>query len=296
MRQRASSSRRSSAYKRKLRNISRKIEDFEHYIGKDLYTVDFDDRMMEEFDYFLRKSSKNLRRATIKTLGDQVRQALNSAKNDGYNVDMRYRDYSFPKEDAVAVVLTTNEIQQIFELKRLSEEQENARFWFIFGCWTGLRFSDLKRVEAINFTKENYVEIRTQKTNTNVLIPAHWMIKELMKTFAAELPTLNTQQSFNMIVKRLCRKAKINDKVLVERHEGTRFVRKQFPKWQLIAAHTARRSFATNAYLAGIPTARIMLLTGHKTEEAFFKYIKIDKKENAKILSEHPFFYKISYM
>jgi hypothetical protein len=33
-----------------------------------------------------------------------------------------------------------------------------------------------------------------------------------------------------------------------------------------------------------------MLLTGHKTEEAFFKYIRIGKEENARELSEHPFF------
>ena len=35
---------------------------------------------------------------------------------------------------------------------------------------------------------------------------------------------------------------------------------------------------------------RIMLLTGHKTEQAFFKYIRIEKEENAKILAEHIFF------
>lgn len=35
---------------------------------------------------------------------------------------------------------------------------------------------------------------------------------------------------------------------------------------------------------------RNKLLTGHKTEEAFFRYIRISKKENATVLSEHPFF------
>jgi hypothetical protein len=35
---------------------------------------------------------------------------------------------------------------------------------------------------------------------------------------------------------------------------------------------------------------RIMLITGHKTEQAFFRYIRVEKKENAKALSELPFF------
>jgi len=61
-------------------------------------------------------------------------------------------------------------------------------------------------------------------------------------------------------------------------------------KWELITVHTARRSFATNAYLAGVPTISIMKITGHRTESAFMKYIKISQEQNADLLSSHPFF------
>jgi hypothetical protein len=33
-----------------------------------------------------------------------------------------------------------------------------------------------------------------------------------------------------------------------------------------------------------------MLLTGHKTEQSFFRYIRIAKAENALTLADHPFF------
>jgi hypothetical protein len=33
-----------------------------------------------------------------------------------------------------------------------------------------------------------------------------------------------------------------------------------------------------------------MLITGHSTEESFFRYIRINRQENAAILSKHPFF------
>lgn len=38
-----------------------------------------------------------------------------------------------------------------------------------------------------------------------------------------------------------------------------------YSKHQLICTHTARRSFATNTYLAGQQTLNIMAVTGHLT-------------------------------
>ena len=40
-------------------------------------------------------------------------------------------------------------------------------------------------------------------------------------------------------------------------------------KWELITTHTARRSFASNAYLQNVPTISIMKITGHRTEKVF---------------------------
>ncbi len=291
IRQYAATSRRNKPYKNKLRNLALKLERFESFLGKDLYTFDFEDRMMEEFDYFLRNEPQNYRRGTIKGFGQKTSEFLNKARKDGYEIDERYKDYSFPKAEIYTVALTEEEVYRIFNLKRLSQPQKVVRFWFLLSCCTGLRYSDIVRVKDTNFFDDKIV-IRTQKTNNLVVLPLHYIIKELLKDFKGELPNLKTQQNFNKIIKSLCRSAQINDKILIERHEGTKFVRKTVQKWQIISHHTGRRTFATNAYLAGIPTARIMLLTGHKTEEAFFKYIQINKTENASLLSEHPFFLK----
>jgi integrase len=100
----------------------------------------------------------------------------------------------------------------------------------------------------------------------------------------------NSYQNFNKVIKTICKRAGILDKCLIERTIGFKVDSKTFKKCELVSSHTARRSFSTNAYLAGIPTKNIMLLTGHKTEAAFFKYIRISKSENAKLLSEHSFF------
>jgi hypothetical protein len=43
-------------------------------------------------------------------------------------------------------------------------------------------------------------------------------------------------------------------------------------------------------FLAGVPPYRIMLITGHRSEKSFFKYIRITREENAATLAGHPFF------
>jgi hypothetical protein len=53
-------------------------------------------------------------------------------------------------------------------------------------------------------------------------------------------------------------------------------------KATLISTHTARRSFATNAYLSkSLNVYQIMQCTGHKTESSFLKYLKLNGKDFA---------------
>ena len=79
----------------------------------------------------------------------------------------------------------------------------------------------------------------------------------------------------------------------MQRTKGTLTCAETKPKYDLVTSHTARRSFATNAYLAGLPPISIMKITGHKTESSFMKYIKISEKENAIQLKGHEFFNQI---
>lgn len=86
------------------------------------------------------------------------------------------------------------------------------------------------------------------------------------------------------------KKIGFSKKLLYERTIGHTRVSKLIPKYQFISSHTARRSVATNMYLSGILTFRIMLITGHKTEKSFFRYIRITREENVKVLARHKFF------
>lgn len=41
------------------------------------------------------------------------------------------------------------------------------------------------------------------------------------------------------------------------------------PKYKLVASHTARRSFCTNAYKSGMPIKDIITIIGHKSKRVF---------------------------
>ena len=65
---------------------------------------------------------------------------------------------------------------------------------------------------------------------------------------------------------------------------------KHVPKYMLVKTHTARRSFCTNAYLAGVPVIDIMAISTHTTESSFMRYIKVTKEQQADRMAQHPFF------
>jgi len=81
------------------------------------------------------------------------------------------------------------------------------------------------------------------------------------------------------------------DEVFIDsKKRGGVKVAQPFRRCELLCTHTARRSFATNAYKEGVPSLAIMKITGHRTEAAFMRYIQISKEENAVLLAKNAFF------
>lgn len=211
-----------------------------------------------------------------------------------------------------AIYLTPAEIKKLHQLPL---EQGSTlctiRDLFVIGCVTGLRYSDYSRFGP-GHVQSGVINILTKKRDKKVFIPAHKYVMEILKRNKNEIPKPPTLRYFNMKLPEIGLKAGIRTSVMVEvlekvkgepeyllvsdfidcadGPEQRKVVTKQIPKHDLITTHTARRSFATNAYLAGIPTARIMLITGHSTEKSFFRYIRIAAAQNANELKDHDFF------
>lgn len=284
----ASKSKRNRAYKRKYWVLARKLSAYEKLRAVKLMSNSLDILTIEDFFCFL-KDKYPYRSSTLASTLGAIHVIVKYAQNKGYAVNYAFAEYTIHNEDSASVYLTVDEIDIINQLK-LSDSLSIVRDRFLLGCCTGLRYSDYSIVNESNIIK-NTIQIRTRKTGEKVIIPIHSLIFDILERNAGKLPKIHcSQQYFNATVKLICKKAGINSPILIERTEGNKIIKITKNKYQLVASHTARRSFATNMYLAGIATAKIMMLTGHKTESSFFKYIRIAKQENANELSNHPFF------
>jgi len=184
------------------------------------------------------------------------------------------------KEEAEHVYLNEDEIRLITNTK-LDDRLAEIRDLFLIGCWTGLRISDLSRLKTENI-KDGLVSIKTQKTREGVVIPVTDELQAVLDKYPERLPKIPTDQYYNRQLKDVCRLSGLDEPVMAEVRKGDLTVIAPVPKWQLVTSHTARRSFATNLYRRGIPSTQLMFLTGHRTEEAFLKYIKVSKEDNAK--------------
>lgn len=283
----ARNSKRDNKYKRKYRNLARHLINFEKSRGIEVHSDNFNYAICEDFIIYL----KDLGRMhnTIVSIYSSLLHMYRKMNQSGYKVDLSFNDYLINKESTSSTYLSMQEIKHLYNIN-VKGERKIVRDLFIIGCLTGMRYSDYSALTYKNIQGNNIIR-KTKKTGEVVLIPIHPIIKEIIKDYNGQFPEYtNSMQNFNSILKRLCRDAGFNQPVLWERTVGHNIVRKQIKKFELIGTHTARRSFATNAYLSGIPTYRIMMLTGHKSEQSFFTYIQISKKENAEILSEYDFF------
>src|SRR5699024_10070203 len=105
--------------------------------------------------------------------------------------------------------------------------------------------------------------------------------------YNGKLPKPISNQKFNLYLKEISKKVEsLSATVSKTMIRAGKKVSTEYKKWQLVSSHVARRSFATNAYLQGIPTLTIMAVTGHKTEKAFLRYIRLAPSDHAKLLKE----------
>lgn len=250
----------------------------------DFDTIDLDFYLdFKEFLTLDKKFSTN----TIGRIIKSLKTFLNDATERGINENLSFRSKRFKvlTEDSDHVYLSESELNDLFSLDLKNNERlERVRDLFLVGCYTGLRFSDFSVLTKDNI-KGEFIEIETQKTGAKVVIPKHPKLQAIYKKYNQQLPPSISNQKFNDYLKEVCKLVtSLKVKVSTRTTKGGVSVHLTKPKHDLISSHTARRSFATNAYLAEVPPFIIMGVTGHKTEKAFFGYIKITSKEKAKIL------------
>lgn len=205
---------------------------------------------------------------------------------------------SIQKREAENIYLSEKEIAHLFSLEGLSERLEKVRDLFVIGCLTGLRFSDYTTIQPQNIQQVEHggrivpcLVMTTQKTKQKVVLPVvNPMLVSILEKYNMQAPPALSNQKLNKYLKELGKIAGFSQKIEVNEFRAGQHSSKTVEKWELISTHTARRSFATNAFKRGMTAADIMKFTGHTTVASFMKYIKVTSEERAVTLSEHEFF------
>lgn len=259
----------------------------------------------DDLDY-----SENSFGSFIKTIKTVFREArvVDKLHNE---TGIEHRDFKTVSATADAIYLTEEELMQIYHLQITPEKIaetlpkadlrghnierkisacELVRGRWLIGAFTGLRVSDFGRLGEINIDGD-FIRVRTKKTDKPTVIPIHWVVRELLNA-GFDLTTQISDQKINKHIKEIARMAGIDSDIEITQVKGGEIIRTVYKKWELVCTHTARRSFATNAYKAGIHTIAIMKITGHTRETTFLKYIRVSEEENAEALSTHAFFRK----
>lgn len=236
----------------------------------------------------------NDRQFTPNTIASQfsiIKVWLRAAQKAGVVENNDFQSYHTATHDVDNIYLTEEEIKKIYDLDASSLEInsqsqiEETRDLFIIGCYTGLRYSDYHSLPAMNDGDET-ISLRMQKTNETVVIPLHPYVKAIYHKYNGQLPKPIDKGKAIKNIQICARAAGIDSNYTITRVVGGRNETLSKPKWEFISNHTARRSFATNMYLRGIPTISIMAITGHKTESVFMHYIKVDKAQHARIVGQ----------
>jgi integrase len=273
-------------YKQALRVLREFKDDTLKHRSLDFDNIDY--YFYGQFQQYLVK-----RNFATNTIGKHIRTLKTfflEAKERGLMPQFNSKKFRSISEPTDAVYLSVSEIEALYQLD-LSQDRrlEKVRDLFIVACWTGLRFSDFTQIHKENVV-DGCFELKTKKTGEKIAVPIHRQVSSIMGKYEGitknSLPEPISNQKMNNYLKELGRLAGIDEVIATTITRGGITRTTSQPKYDLITTHTGRRSFATNHYLQGFPVIGIMRITGHRTEKAFMKYIKITPRDTADKLRE----------
>ncbi len=273
-----------------------------HYWIKDdaLNNVKLNDITVQDIEGIKhRLITKGRSQNTIKSYVTHMRTFLKRTKELGWHVNTVHSDkrlqVSWEKIET-KIYLSEKEIEAIHKLIVKGYSREALKDMLVFGCDVGQRLSDLVLMTPKSRVGDKLI-LNNKKTGITVVIPLKKRAIEIWDKYDGKLPYGNIdsfnarlQMFFRHIATYHPKMSMYNEERMYAVTQGGKKQQYYYPLHKLISSHIMRRSFATNAYLAGVPIPAIMKITGHLEISTFMKYISIDGEQNASIMQKHPFF------
>lgn len=194
------------------------------------------------------------------------------ARNNGLIAGDPFANYKIRLKKVDRGYLTEEEINKILKKKFATQRLEHVRDIFIFSCFTGLAYIDVKNLTQDNvrtsFDGEMWIMTKRQKTDISVNVPLMKIPQMILDKYKGQLPNgmllpILSNQKVNSYLK------EIGDLCGIKKN---------------LTFHMARHTFATTTTLAkGIPIETVSKMLGHTNIETTQIYARIT---NAKISND----------
>ncbi len=212
---------------------------------------------------------------TIATHHKTIKAYLNIAiKTKLFSADeYPYRWFKVKQIQTKIIFLTLEEIKRVEKLKftKATEHIEKIRDMFVFSCYCGLRFADVRNLQNKDIIKENdeySIETRQEKTGGLITLPISLIFNgkavDVIKKYETDIPheylfpERPSNTTANTSLKLIASLAKI------DKH---------------LTFHVSRHSFGTNLASATSDQFLIMELMGHKDIRTSMIYIHTSKEQ-----------------
>lgn len=227
----------------------KEIRDFETYmIRKEQYKPNTRARFLKKLKEFLKDYTENL------------------------NGELKFniKQIEYRETHGVKINLTFDELEGL-EALELSGRKAQIRDLFVLQCYTGLRISDLKRVDQ-NIIGDK-ISLTSQKTRTETSIPITPKIREILERYDYYLPKF-ADPVINREIKGIFKLASPGSIVQVE--NGGEFT--TVPKWQELTTHDAIRTFVILSAERGMSITSIAKMTGKSIPVLLKHYLSESQK------------------
>ncbi|WP_026451498.1 site-specific integrase [Aequorivita capsosiphonis] len=247
------------------------------YHVKDVPVSDVDHKFISGLEYYLKTTRNCAHNTAIKYITNFKKIIRIAYANDWITKDP-FTNWKARLKIVDREFLTVGEIQAMVEKELHTERLDQVKDIFIFCCFTGLAYSDVKKLSSnnvvIGIDGGKWIKINRSKTDTRSNIPILPTAEAILAKYAEDsevqknhvlLPVLSNQK-MNAYLKEIADLCKINKN---------------------LTFHLARHTFATTVTLSnGVPIESVSKMLGHKSLKTTQHYAKIlDRKVSDDMLA-----------
>jgi integrase len=270
------------------RNISTMVSSLKDHTGthKPLL-VNINKEFMESFISYLTNDKKN-NNTTVEKKVSMLQQILRDAHKQGLMGSTSALEEIKVQRSATDIIfLKQKELQELELYKPTDEKSEKVKDAFLFGCYTGLRYSDLQQIHQAHYHKKSdkkdqyqvlrFVIKKTRKSHEIALPPKAVAIIEKYwdkQKFKKLLP-VPSNQKFNEYLKDLCEDAKINAEIELTAQFGSEVKTEIKKKFEIISCHSARHTYAIICLENGMRPEVLQRNLGHSKLSQTMDYVTI---------------------